>query len=709
MVLIESPSLIDYEPISRVNYSGILTEEENNNSDDGKLMSPTHLNEASITASTPQRRSEEPPSIRHSEEASEIDSFKFSSGSSDDDTNLVNNDITPGEDDAAWRKETIPQVGKKLTPWRQDHVSVSRTDPQFDRSRGSPPKVRDPSIKPQVIPTTLDTRPVNFKSMISPIELDGLRNQLKKYKIKVASLEEVIKNINQSDGLIKEDPSLFYEKLLKIIDEKTMTDDNTPSVEKLVNDNKKMKKELSKTNKKLSNLSKDFNEINKELETTRKEYEETLSMTDEHFKDVDKMNSTLNVMLEDLIAAMRQNSNHDKFEDVLPVLQNALGQKSDYMLNKLLHFQNYWVEVIQSPKFQQRNILPIDGPSEDPLERDEGDHTKDTIENTSVLSLLSPQAESIIEELHKQYDSYMLDVKSKLKNTSSLLDILMKKLAQQDKILAQLPLAIAKNKDVDRTMDNSRNLDTINASISQLSAEFQNKLTSTETEFSRTIEDVTAAYKGVVYDTTQQYKATEKEHIRIIRQLMNERDSINDKFDSLQDEFNQLRQHNITYKNTKDRDFSSLKQSLVFCLTSIIDILEPVLEKESIEKSYKKIDFIKSPDNGWDNILQIQMKIESLLRFNEKALKFLTESYTSYIVNSPLSPLAISPSVKSPLSPTESERDSLRIKELEKILSSERETRSIESHVIEQRMNKLELENQKLKELLEQSTQDEEE
>lgn len=467
-----------------------------------------------------------------------------------------------------------------------------------------------------------------------------------------------------------------------------MTDDSTTSVEELLNKNKNMEDELMETKKKLDDI--------------RKEYGETLSMTEEHFKDIEKMNSTLNSMLEDLIAAMRQNSNQELFEDFIPVLQNALDQKSDYMLNKLLNFQTYWLEVIQSPEFHQRNILPIDGPSEDPLERVESDQTKDTIENTSVLSLLSPQAESIIEELHKQYDSYMLDVKSKLRKTSSLQDKLMKKLAQQEKILAQLPLAIAKSKDMGREIDNSRDFNSINASISQLSSEFQNKLTSTETEFSRTIEDVTAAYKSIVYDTTQQYKATEKEHLRIIRQLMNERDSIKDKFDSLQDEFFQLQQYNIRFNDTRDRDFSNLKQSLVFCLTNIINILEPVLEKESIDKSYKKIEFIKHPDNGLDKILQIQMKIESLLRFNEKALKFLTESYTSYIVNSPLSPLTISPSIKSPLSPTETERDSLRIKELEKLLSSERETRNIESHAIEQRINKLEIENQKLKQLLQQ-------
>ena len=131
--------------------------------------------------------------------------------------------------------------------------------------------------------------------------------------------------------------------------------------------------------------------------------------------------------------------------------------------------------------------------------------------------------------------------------------------------------------------------------------------------------------------------------------------------------------------------------------------MEPILENESIEKSFKKISFIKDPNNGLDKIVNLKTKVESLLRFNEKALNFLTKSYTSFIINSPIfSSSIVSNSIDylpSPLlSPTGSEQEyKLRIKELEKRWSREREARKIESNITEQRINNLELENQRLK------------
>lgn len=665
-------------------------EEDYSNSD--KLMSPTNLNEASITASTPQRKLQESSIMRRDEDPNEIRSFKSSSDSSDDETNHGNNELASGNDDNEWKKDTMPQIGKSLTPWRQEHrVSFRRTDPQYDRSRGSPQTFRDPAIKPLLNSVPFETRPVNFKALITPNELDSLRNLLKKYKIKIAALEEVIKNINQSDGGIEEETKLFYEKLLNDIKDNIMDDENEVKMKGLINENITVKANLTKTQEELNDL--------------RKEYTETLSIADEHLKDFEEMNSILNNMLEDLIVAMRQNLNADKFKDVIPILENTLNQESNYVLTKLQHFQNCWIEVIQSPEFQQRNILPIDGPSEDSLERDEideNDETKDTIENTSIIPQLSPQAEAIIENLHKEYDAYMLEVKNKLGKLLSLRNILMKKLEEQDNIMRQLSLAIVRKRNIE--LDDSRDLESINTSISQLSFKFQNELALTKTEFIEQIRNMTASNLNVIKTSMKQYKDTEREHLRLIGQLTNERDSLIDKLGSLKDEVYQLQQQHVRLNDTRDRNFVNLKQSVVFSLTNIISILKPVLEKDSVAKILNKIAFIKDPENGLEMSEHVQMKVDSLLRFNEKALTYLLNEYTSSVINRPLSPLILS-SAKSPLSPTETERDSIRIKELERLLSSEREARDIESKVTEQRINKLELENQLLREQLQESTQ----
>lgn len=621
-----------------------------------ELMSPSQVDERSITASTPNRAG--------------------SNGSDNDDSHDDSHDDTTDND--SLKHTSIPKVTKSMTPWRQEQLT------------------RSPSKSPQNthLPANLETRPVNFKTSVSHEEFETLQSQLKRYKIQISALEEIIKNINLSKTnsalFNNEDNRRFLESLLQIIDNGKSQDDIN-QLENSLNDlylqNDKLRIALNKTEQELKEL--------------RLEYDSTLQDTEENLKDYERLNSILNSMLQDLVLVMENDSNSEvKYRDIIPDLQNAMKQESSFVMNKILKFQTHWMDVIDQESFTQRKFLPIDGPSEDPLETpmDLGSN-----ENANA-NTLTPESEKIIEDLHKQYADYMVVVKEKVHKSLILQRNLLSKIQEQDHLIAQLSSSVT-NQDEDLTQRISS--DEMNALIEKLTSKIENQLTLNSNEFNRTIKELTTSYQSIIEDTGDHYKSIESDHLKVIDKLTKERDILTSKLDKLRDQFYQHQRDMTAQNDSRDLQFSLFRQNLATHLTTIINILEAVIEKDSITKSLRKILYIKSPENGLDFIETLQTKLDSLMKFDIKALEFLTKSYIKSILNnrSPTSPgIPIwSQAIESPVSPvgTPNEQDyKLRIKELQKRWAAEREGRSIENQIANQRIDKLQRENEKLKEKL---------
>lgn len=682
------------------------------------LMSPSQLSKIPLTASTPNRKSAD-TSICNNEipldNAARFESNNDTYLDEDQDvksyensTRSLDEDNTENIDASELKKESIPQIDESMTPWKNQDINKEAHSPNF---------IAYDLNKPDLGSTTFDTRPINFKSLITPNELEGLQNQLKKYKIKISALEEVIKGINESGSdklkINELNNSLldnFFNKINQISTSiQDSSNDSNSNMDKHYSD------KINELNRENQKLRMKLTETQRELKDLKNEYRDTLQMTDEHLKDYERMTVIINSMLEDLIVTMKEDFDPNQFYDIIPILEDTMQQESSFVMNKLLQFQKYWLEIIISPKLQQRNILPIDesiGPSEE--------ETNNTIENLNVdkqpkttidnkrgnintQTKLHSETTSIIEELHKQYEEYMVTVRKKLRKSLTLQDKLISKISEQDECLTQLSSIIKGYKKDSEENIKIEDINTIKKSIENLAYKFDKQSEMSRTKLKESIEDINKKYPNMVENLELHYKTIERDHLRLITQITKERDSILTKYELLQNDFYQLKHEASVVNDSKNLHFSTFKQTLVNYLSKTIDILEPVLEKDSIERSFRKISFIRDPKNGLDKILQLQTKMESLLKFNEKALGFLTKSYTSFIVNSPiLSSSIISNNLNqlpSPLlSPTGSEQGyKLRIKELEKRWSMERETRKIESNIMEQRINKLELENQKLK------------
>lgn len=723
--IINSP-INEIEDIKQNKTGDFKDERHSINHNDLNLMSLSQLNKIPLTASTPNKQSAntfvynndspsnktkivKPSNAIYLGEVQEVKSYGNSTHSLDEDN-------SENIDASELKKESIPQIDESMTPWKNQDVNSDSY---------SPNSMDHNLIKPALGPMTFDTRPIQFKSLITPNELEGLQNQLKKYKIKISALEEVIKGINEvgsnKSNIGELNNSLFNNLFNKINNISTSIQDNSNDSQNNMNNH--YPDEINKVKKENQKLRMELKETQNELKDLKKEYNDTLQMTDEHLKDYERMSVIINSMLEDLIVAMKKDSDSDRFYDIIPTLEGTLQQESSFVMNKLLQFQKYWLEIITSPEFQQQNILPINESTEN-LE----DETNNMSENLNIKQRvisttdnkkedadtqikLDPDTASIIEELHRQYDAYMVTVREKLRKSLTLHGKLMSKISEQDKCLAQLSSVIRKQeKDLKKNIKID-DINTIKKSIDALTYKFDKQSEINRNKLRETMNDVNKKYPNMLENLELRYKTVERDHLRLITQITKERDSILNRHELLQKDFYQLKHDKSVFNDSKNLHFSAFKQTLVNYLSKTIDILEPILEKESIERSFRKISFVRDPENGLDKIKQLQVKIESLLRFNEKALSFLTKSYTSFIINSPMLSSSIISNNLDQLyfrlpSPTGSEQEyKLRIKELEKRWSIEREARKIESNITEQRINKLEIENQKLKQRLQISQQ----
>lgn len=238
------------------------------------LMSPSQLTKIPLTASTPNSQSVNTSIYNDKHVLDNNDKFKPKNSiylegekemkSYENSTRSLDEDNTENIDASELKKESIPQVDQSMAIWRNQDVNVDTC---------SPPSIDYDQGLSDFSPMTLDTRPINFKSLVTPNKLERLQYQLKKKnKIKIFALEEVIKVINEADSNklnVREfNNSLFDNLSNKINTITTSIHDNSNErninmnncyaneISNLIEANKKLKAELIDTQKELKSLKK---------------------------------------------------------------------------------------------------------------------------------------------------------------------------------------------------------------------------------------------------------------------------------------------------------------------------------------------------------------------------------------------------------------------------------------------------------------------
>lgn len=205
-------------------------------------------------------------------------------------------------------------------------------------------------------------------------------------------------------------------------------------------------------------------------------------------------------------------------------------------------------------------------------------------------------------------------------------------------------------------------------------------------------ERVVQNLKKVINTARLQSKGRGEENDRLHQELQNKTKEI----DELRTEHDLL--HNLLSEVKNDTsatqryeaDFQTFKKHLLLYLGNVFQTLGKILQQKSIDQSRRKLEVIGQME-GLAKVKIIQTKLESLYNFIETALESIVESYMGMIV-----------AERDKTRPeTSNEKDmQLRIEELERKWISERERRKLDSNAAETRIDKLESENELLREQL---------
>lgn len=205
-------------------------------------------------------------------------------------------------------------------------------------------------------------------------------------------------------------------------------------------------------------------------------------------------------------------------------------------------------------------------------------------------------------------------------------------------------------------------------------------------------ESVVQNLKKVINTARLQSKDREEENDKLLQKLQNKTKEL----DELRIEHDLL--HNLLSKVKNDTsttqryeaEFQTFKKHLLLHLGNVFQTLGKILQQKSIDQSKKKLEVVEHME-GLVKVKMMQTKLESLYNFIETALESIVESYMVMIV-----------AERDKTRPDDgSEKDmQLRIDELERKWISERERRKLDSNAAETRINKLESENELLREQL---------
>lgn len=286
---------------------------------------------------------------------------------------------------------------------------------------------------------------VDFSSPQQNVAVDQLNKQIVSYRLKIKSLYEIIRQLSSNSENEDRKRNSYMESILS----KLPQDDE---VEELKRANINLEHQLSKKNTLLHQLENSLHTVSDELEKTKNDHAETLEMTKEYLEHTEELTKQIDNILGWLLNELELNA------DEKTTLENARKIGTAFTIVKMKALES----IIQQHILDKKSGSPIPKDSKDGnnelskqehaneseyaianstaiqnhLEEDSYQKTKD--EDEFDDNLLNSQMEEAIEELHREYDSFVKGIREKLEKSEKLEAILLDKLSLQKSNLVKL-------------------------------------------------------------------------------------------------------------------------------------------------------------------------------------------------------------------------------------------------------------------------------
>lgn len=301
-------------------------------------------------------------------------------------------------------------------------------------------------------------RLLNGVSANQNFTIEQLNKQIVSYRLKIKSLYEIIRQLNTDESKGEHNKRNSYmENLLSNIPK----EDEFHELKRV---NINLEHVIHKKNQLIDELNSNLQSTNEELLKTKHDHAETLEMTREYLEHSEELAKHIDYILDYLLdsltfAAEEKEAleNARKIGAAFAMVKlNALSSVVKKLVNMEInqkhvnvdeHFTNETPnkhglntpEYTNDTEFAIANSTGIQGPINSGTPVDEkGDFSLSD-------QILNSQMEEAIEELHKEYDSFVKAIRVKLEKSERLEEILLKKLSEQDKLIHDIALLDNKN------------------------------------------------------------------------------------------------------------------------------------------------------------------------------------------------------------------------------------------------------------------------
>ncbi|KAL3237341.1 gamma-tubulin complex subunit SPC72 [Nakaseomyces bracarensis] len=627
--------------------------------------------------------------------------------------------------------------------------------------------------------------------------IDQLNKQIVSYRLKIKSLYEIIRQLNTDSSKDGNKRNSYMENLLLKIPKEE-------EFHELKRANINLEHSLHKKNELIDELNSTLRARDDELQKTKHDHTETLEMTREYLEHSEELAKHIDYILDFLLDELPFTG------DERLALENARKIGAAFAMVKLNALSSVVKKLVVTQKSRESTTDPENKNTESITKNglNTPEYTNDNdfaIANSTAIhatanndspgnekgefdlsdQFLNSQMEEAIEELHKEYDSFVKGIRVKLEKSERLEELLLKKLSEQEKLINDISLL--DKEDLAKVLETSKRSSEISVESNEIDGakdalnksyqEHIDNLTSHIEILNKDLLEKNNFIDSLKEELEQQSDEWSKMKSRMIRELDDEKElfqrkeqnwkdllssyeeqlnfahedrdemmntitelksEVQDVYEKnreniqlLQEELGYLQKKSHSYSNeifqlTRDNnimtkklenvsdnskkmkniirnykehsneleelnsDFESVKKQLLLHLQNNLNIFMTILEEKSVKQALKKLYSIEKI-KGLENTGHISNKLESLYVYIENASQSIIENYLHLVQQES----------DRKHSPIKNEKEMyLRIEELQRKWTSERERRKIDSDVANTKINRLEMENAHLKEQL---------
>ncbi|EDO15748.1 hypothetical protein Kpol_1049p5 [Vanderwaltozyma polyspora DSM 70294] len=678
----------------------------------------------------------------------------------DDDENDdgIDGDGTDGGIDSSGL--TIPKLQESMTPWRSlagNRIGYKEIGDKSKLDTLSPSNSRASVINSLF---SIDGAPTTAPASAGSLEIEQLQKQVTTYRLKIRTLFELIKQLSNVDDTSPDGKrDSFYKNLLKTISQNDEVEELRKQLEDLEISNIGIVDEL---HAKVDTLNKELTDTKKDHQATLEYVNEYIEHSEQVSNNIDEMLSMLMEKLYKI--SPEEKDALQKAKDIsssfVMVKMNALISTMRRVLDDLKEYQTQEndsfviansTEIkiddakspIETSNLEDKSIL--DTRLEEAINdiHDEYDKfihgMKDKVDKSSILedTLMKKISEQnkLIQKISDLYSTQNTSSKIQRGNDENrslkflkeseqqlnkTIDMLNEDILKKDKTITELKYKIENFQEVTSIENKLRKELDEEIKLGKIKEKnWENLADELETDINE-LEIAKKKLLNIIEQLNVDIEITKRESDDAISQLENQLHSMERKYNIMdirhkesnsehdkliaeirllekevkkwQEIANDAKSNSINIQKF-DSEFNNFKEHLLLHMSNLLETFSKILQESSINQSEKKLQNIYKI-SGLAKIKLIQPRLESLYNFIETALESVVESYMALLLSENENYEGGNKYIEV------NKALELRVEELERKWISERERRKLDSNASEERIQKLEKENEMLRERL---------